>query len=184
MSTHSLKEPAIRFSRGDSKYLSKLQTKKAQFLFEHDYFIWNEAEMYLRYHEIFSNIADSDVLYENLCKTTRVIFKLIHDIHYADSESNVAYLKFHEVLDAWAGLAQYLKEHDTFPAPFLKWFESIFMIYQSHDMSGKKVVLVEYFIQLYLNSGMSKESALEAYFKITAVSFFLLIDIFLMIFIV
>lgn len=35
-------------NKNDSKYLSKLQIKKAQYLFENDYFIWNEAEMYLR----------------------------------------------------------------------------------------------------------------------------------------
>ena len=40
--------PPLRLNKGDSKYLTKLQIKKAQFLFENDYFIWNEAEMYLR----------------------------------------------------------------------------------------------------------------------------------------
>jgi hypothetical protein len=171
MSTYKLKESLVRFQKGDSKHLTKLQIKKAQFLFENDYFIWNEAEMYLRYHEIFSSIPDSDVLYESLCKTTRIVFKLIHDIHYADSESNVAYLKFHEVLDAWAGLALYLKTYDQFPSQFVRWFESIFMIYQSQDMAGKRVVLVDYFIKLYVNSGLGKETALDAFFKITTVSF-------------
>jgi hypothetical protein len=38
----------IRINKHDSKYLSKAQTRKAQFLYENDYFIWNEAEMYLR----------------------------------------------------------------------------------------------------------------------------------------
>ena len=40
--------PAIRINKDDSKYLTKIQVKKVQFLFENDYFIWNEAEMYLR----------------------------------------------------------------------------------------------------------------------------------------
>jgi hypothetical protein len=40
--------PKIRINKDDSKYLTKIQVKKVQFLFENDYFIWNEAEMYLR----------------------------------------------------------------------------------------------------------------------------------------
>ncbi len=40
--------PLIKFNKGDYKHLTKLQIKRAQFLFENDYFIWNEAEMYLR----------------------------------------------------------------------------------------------------------------------------------------
>ena len=40
--------PPFTINKNDSKFLTKLQIKKAQFLFENDYFIWNEAEMYLR----------------------------------------------------------------------------------------------------------------------------------------
>ena len=40
--------PPFAITKTDAKYLTKLQIKKAQFLFENDYFIWNEAEMYLR----------------------------------------------------------------------------------------------------------------------------------------
>ena len=46
--------PKIRINKDDSKYLTKIQVKKVQFLFENDYFIWNEAEMYLRVS--FSNV--------------------------------------------------------------------------------------------------------------------------------
>ena len=42
------KAPLLTLKKGDAQFLSKLQIKKAQFLFENDYFIWNEAEMYLR----------------------------------------------------------------------------------------------------------------------------------------
>lgn len=90
--------PSIKINKSDSKYLSKLQIKKAQFLFENDYFIWNEAEMYLRYHDVFSNLPNSDILYENVCKTTRVVFNQIHDVHFAGVGSNAAHLKFYEVL--------------------------------------------------------------------------------------
>lgn len=75
-----------------------MQMKKAQFLFEHDYFLWNEAEMYLRYHDLFSSLPNSDVLYENVCKTTRIVFNMIHDVHFANTGSNAAHLKFFEVL--------------------------------------------------------------------------------------
>ena len=40
--------PPIKINKHDSKFLSKGQMRKAQFLYENDYFIWNEAEMYLR----------------------------------------------------------------------------------------------------------------------------------------
>lgn len=90
--------PPLLIRKNDSKYLSKLQIKRAQFLFENDYFIWNEAEMYLRYHEFFSNLPNSDILYENVCKTTRVVFNLIHDVHFSGIDSNAAHLKFYEVL--------------------------------------------------------------------------------------
>ena len=43
-----MESPPLLIQKNDSKYLTKLQIKKAQFLFENDYFIWNEAEMYLR----------------------------------------------------------------------------------------------------------------------------------------
>jgi hypothetical protein len=42
----------LEIRKNDSKHLSKTQIKKAQFLFENDYFIWNEAEMFLR---VFTN---------------------------------------------------------------------------------------------------------------------------------
>ena len=45
---HGIGLPTIRINKDDSKYLTKIQVKKVQFLFENDYFIWNEAEMYLR----------------------------------------------------------------------------------------------------------------------------------------
>lgn len=45
--------PTLRINKDDSKYLTKIQVKKVQFLFENDYFIWNEAEMYLRVSLIF-----------------------------------------------------------------------------------------------------------------------------------
>lgn len=90
--------PALCINKNDAKYLSKVQVKKAQFLFENDYFIWNEAEMYLRYHDLFSTLPNADVLYENVCKTTRNVFNLIHDVHFAGTGSNAAHLKFFEVL--------------------------------------------------------------------------------------
>jgi hypothetical protein len=92
----------FRIRKNDSSYLNKLQIKKAQFLFENDYFIWNEAELYLRFHEIFSNLntssIDTDILYDNVCRTTRVVFNLIHDVHFGGMNSNAAHLKFFEVL--------------------------------------------------------------------------------------
>jgi hypothetical protein len=90
----------FRIKKGDSKYLSKCQVKKAQFLFENDYFIWNEAELYLRFHDIFATLGnvDTDLLYENVCKTTRIVFNLIHGVHFAGTGSNAAHLKFFEVL--------------------------------------------------------------------------------------
>ncbi len=108
--------------KNDSRFLSQLQIKKAQFLFENEYFIWNEAELYLKvsifmsilsssfgtfvaifcthfqFHDIFSVTPDSDLLYEEVCKTTRNVFKLIHDVHYRNTGSNAAHLKFYEVL--------------------------------------------------------------------------------------
>jgi hypothetical protein len=110
--------PPIRISKDDSKYLTKTQVKKVQFLFENDYFIWNEAEMYLRvsekylkffylynlcwlnfkYHEVFTTLPNSDILYDNLCRTTRVVFNLIHDTHFSGTGSNAAHLKYFEVL--------------------------------------------------------------------------------------
>jgi hypothetical protein len=44
----SLDDHQFVINKNDGKYLTKLQIKKAQYLFENDYFIWNEAEMYLR----------------------------------------------------------------------------------------------------------------------------------------
>lgn len=88
----------FRINKNDSQYLTKFQVKKAQFLFENDYFIWNEAEMYLRFHEFFSYSANPDYLYENVCSTTRVVFKMIHSVHFLATESNAAHLKFYEVL--------------------------------------------------------------------------------------
>ena len=129
--------------------------------------------IFLKYHEIFTNIPDSDLIYEDLCKTTRVIFSLIHDIHYAGAPSNVAYLRFHELLDAWGGLSNYLKLYEVFPQPFVEWFRTIFRIYESRDVSGgvgsQIVVLLEYFVRLYTASGLSKDDALNSYFKITNV---------------
>jgi hypothetical protein len=92
--------PEFRIKKNDAKYLSKSQVKKAQFLFENEYFIWNEAELYLRFHDIFATLThtDTDLLYENVCKTTRVVFNIIHDVHFAGTGSNAAHLKFFEVL--------------------------------------------------------------------------------------
>ncbi len=129
--------------------------------------------MFFKYHDIFTTIPDSDILYEDLCKTTRVIFNLIHDVHYAGAAPNVAYLKFHELLDAWGGLSEYLRLYGVFPKPFLEWFNTIFLIYQSRDPStGLSVVLFDHLVSLYAASGLAKEEALSAYFKITNVSFF------------
>ena len=50
--TQTQSNPPIKINKHDSKYLNKAQTRKAQFLYENDYFIWNEAEMYLRVCEI------------------------------------------------------------------------------------------------------------------------------------
>ena len=98
MSTQ-LKKSTFSIRKDDAKYLSKCQVKKAQFLFENDYFIWNEAELYLRFHDIFTTLnTDTDVLYENVCKATRIVFNLIHDVHFANKGSNAAHLKFYEVL--------------------------------------------------------------------------------------
>jgi len=128
---------------------------------------------FFKYHDIFTTIPDSDILYEDLCKTTRVIFNLIHDVHYAGAAPNVAYLKFHELLDAWGGLSEYLRLYGVFPKPFLEWFNTIFLIYQSRDPStGLSVVLFDHLVSLYAASGLAKEEALSAYFKITNVSFF------------
>ncbi len=52
---HLKQAPKLEPRAGDSKYLTKLQIKKAQFLFENDYFIWNEAEMYLRVNSFKKN---------------------------------------------------------------------------------------------------------------------------------
>lgn len=97
-SSSSNSRPILKINKNDAKFLTKVQIKKAQFLFEHDYFIWNEAEMYLRYHDLFAALPNSDVLYENVCKTTRIVFNLIHDVHFAGTGSNAAHLKFFEVL--------------------------------------------------------------------------------------
>lgn len=122
-----------------------------------------------KYHEIFSQISDSDILYENLCKSTRVVFGLIHDIHFADTGSNIAYLKFYELLDAWGGLAEYLKIYDVFPQPFINWFESIFKIYESRDYAGTSVLSIDELVKLYISTGMTKDDAMNAYLKVTFV---------------
>lgn len=96
--TLAAEDGSLKIRKNDCKYLSKVQIKKAQFLFENDYFLWNEAEMYLRYHDVFCALPNSDVLYENLCKSTRIVFNLIHDVHFAGTGSNAAHLKFFEVL--------------------------------------------------------------------------------------
>lgn len=93
-----LNKNKFKIKKNDSQYLTKFQIKKVQFLFENDYFIWNEAEMYLRFHEFFSNSSNSDYLYENVCSATRVVFKIIHDVHFSAEKSNAAHLKFFEVL--------------------------------------------------------------------------------------
>lgn len=93
-----LNKNKFRIQKNDSQYLTKFQVKKVQFLFENDYFIWNEAEMYLKFHEFFSNSSNPDYLYENVCRATRVVFKTIHDVHFSAVESNAAHLKFFEVL--------------------------------------------------------------------------------------
>jgi hypothetical protein len=100
-STSTSAAAAFRIRKNDAKYLSRCQVKKAQFLFENDYFIWNEAELYLRFHDIFTTLGssvDTDLLYENVCRTTRIVFNLIHDVHFAGTGSNAAHLKFFEVL--------------------------------------------------------------------------------------
>ena len=91
----------FRIRKDDSKLLNRTQTNKARFLFENDYFIWNEAELYLRFHDIFAKLGtaiDTDLLYENVCRTTRVVFSLIHAVHFGGINSNAAHLKFFEVL--------------------------------------------------------------------------------------
>ena len=107
-----------------------------------------------------------------MCKTTRVVFGLIHDIHFAGTGSNIAYLKFYELLDAWGGLAEYLKIYDAFPQPFINWFESIFMIYESKDASGMSVLAIDELVRLYIATGMTKDDALNAYLKATLVSYY------------
>lgn len=47
---------------------------------------------------MFTTIPNSDILYENLCRTTRVVFNLIHDTHFSGTGSNAAHLKYFEVL--------------------------------------------------------------------------------------
>ncbi|CAF0719366.1 unnamed protein product [Brachionus calyciflorus] len=150
-------------NKDDCKLLTKLQIKKAQFLFENDYFIWNEAEMYLRFHEFFTNLPNSDLLYDNLCRATRVVFKLIHDVHFSSGD-NAAHLKFYEVLDAWGALSIYIKKNDKFPQEFIDWFESIFLIYETKAKNNpEKVISNETILRLFLISGSDEKSALEAY---------------------
>ncbi len=99
------------------------------------------------------------------------MFNLIHGIHFKNASPNVAYLKFHELLDAWGSLSEYVRIYDVFPKPFLEWFKSIFMIYQSRDQTNiSPVVLLNHFVNLYTASGVNKEDALNAFFKITNVS--------------
>lgn len=167
----------FNIKKNDARHLSKCQVKKAQFLFESDYFIWNEAELYLRFHDIFSTAlnADTDLLYENVCRTTRIIFNLIHSVHFAGTGSNAAHLKFFEVLDAWGALSEYIKRVNRFPQPFVDWFESIYKIYQAADSEsggGEKIIPFENLLRLYVYSGKEKKDALEAFNLITEVATF------------
>ena len=145
-----------------------------------------------QYYDLFSYMPNSDSLYENLCKTTRVVFNIIHSVHYAGTGSNVAHLKFFEVLvsgphpeldlfksltlthfldlkDAWGALTIYLKANDTFPEPFLEWFDSLFKIYQTINENNEKIIPYDSLLRLYTLSGVDACEAAEAYKLVTAV---------------
>ena len=130
---------------------------------------------HLKYHDLFSNMKqNSDLIYEHLCKTTRKVFKLIHDVHFGSVGSNAAHLKFFELLDAWGAVSEYVKKYDTFPKCFLEWFESIFLIYQMKDedecsINGKKTVSAENLHRLYLIAGLDNKEAQIAIKKLTLV---------------
>ena len=109
-----------------------------------------------------------------MCRTTRIVFNLIHDTHFSGTGSNAAHLKYFEVLDAWGALSEYIKQNNSFPHQFIEWFETIFNIYQEKDNTGEKVVQCENFLRLYLKSGMSEEDAVRAFTLISSVIFFTL----------
>ena len=118
---------------------------------------------------------NSDLIYEHLCKTTRRVFKTIHDVHFGSVGSNAAHLKFYELLDAWGAVSEYLKKYETFPKCFLDWFESIFVIYQMRDedecdSNGSKIVSSENLHRLYLIAGLEHKEAQSAINKLTVVS--------------